>query len=230
MLAPDMRLITFLITLAAPAFCGEYSLQLTPDNTRIEWTLSDVLHAVHGTFELKRGTMNAPKTVLIAVTVPVMFVLPALPNLDTAFQGANAWHSFQYLVLTWHANRLRRCATHKQNNHPRSFSATSRSGSLWLAVRAHLTSLNTDTGWRTFYLVCFALVPVSGVLVLVARIVWPNLHAGNAGSDEVYEYMVVLSVLLVHYFHDLFLFSDTAGLLSTSEDRPMAPAGDRGVE
>ena len=47
-----------LAALAAPAFCGSYTLQLTPENTRIEWTLSDVLHAVHGTFELKRGSIQ----------------------------------------------------------------------------------------------------------------------------------------------------------------------------
>ena len=27
--------------------------------------------------------------------------MPALGNLDTAFQGMNVWHSFQYLALTW---------------------------------------------------------------------------------------------------------------------------------
>ena len=47
-----------LAALAAPAFCGEYSLQLTPANTRIEWTLPDILHSVHGTFELKRGSIR----------------------------------------------------------------------------------------------------------------------------------------------------------------------------
>ena len=47
-----------LTALAAPAFCREYTLRLTPENTRIEWTLSDVLHAVHGTFELKRGSIR----------------------------------------------------------------------------------------------------------------------------------------------------------------------------
>jgi polyisoprenoid-binding protein YceI len=47
-----------LAALAAPSFCGSYTLQLTPENTRIEWTLSDVLHAVHGTFELKRGSIS----------------------------------------------------------------------------------------------------------------------------------------------------------------------------
>jgi polyisoprenoid-binding protein YceI len=47
-----------LAAVAAPAFCGSYTLQLTPANTRIEWTLSDFLHGVHGTFELKRGSIT----------------------------------------------------------------------------------------------------------------------------------------------------------------------------
>jgi polyisoprenoid-binding protein YceI len=50
--------LVLLAALAAPAFCSEYSLQLTPDNTTILWTLTDVLHAVHGTFELKRGSIR----------------------------------------------------------------------------------------------------------------------------------------------------------------------------
>ena len=53
-----MWLIALLAAVAAPAFCGEYSLQLTPANTRIEWTLPDILHSVHGTFELKRGSIR----------------------------------------------------------------------------------------------------------------------------------------------------------------------------
>jgi polyisoprenoid-binding protein YceI len=47
-----------LVASVAPAFCTEYTLQLTPDNTKIQWTLSDVLHTVHGTFELKRGSIK----------------------------------------------------------------------------------------------------------------------------------------------------------------------------
>jgi polyisoprenoid-binding protein YceI len=50
--------VFLLAAFAAPAFCSEYTLQLTSDNTRIEWTLSDVLHTVHGTFKLKRGTVR----------------------------------------------------------------------------------------------------------------------------------------------------------------------------
>jgi len=34
---------------------AEYHLQLPPDSTKINWTLGDVLHTVHGTFKLKRG-------------------------------------------------------------------------------------------------------------------------------------------------------------------------------
>ena len=31
---------------------------ISPENTKIEWTLSDVLHAVHGTFQLKSGSVH----------------------------------------------------------------------------------------------------------------------------------------------------------------------------
>ncbi|MEO8129355.1 MAG: YceI family protein [Bryobacteraceae bacterium] len=41
--------------LAIPAFAGQYSLDLKPDNTTVEWTLGDALHTVHGTFRLKSG-------------------------------------------------------------------------------------------------------------------------------------------------------------------------------
>ncbi|HVW87078.1 MAG TPA: YceI family protein [Bryobacteraceae bacterium] len=51
-----MRLL--LALLAIPAFAADYSLQLTPDNTKIDWTLGDVLHTVHGTFRLKQGTIT----------------------------------------------------------------------------------------------------------------------------------------------------------------------------
>lgn len=50
--------------------------------------------------EYRDGVLNVPKTLLILVTALIMFFAPALPNLDTAFQGINVWHSFQYLALT----------------------------------------------------------------------------------------------------------------------------------
>jgi polyisoprenoid-binding protein YceI len=47
-----------LAALVTPAFGGEYTLQLTPDNTRIEWILNSALHTIHGSFELKRGSIK----------------------------------------------------------------------------------------------------------------------------------------------------------------------------
>jgi polyisoprenoid-binding protein YceI len=34
------------------------TLELKPEKTRIEWTLGAVLHTVHGTFQLKRGSID----------------------------------------------------------------------------------------------------------------------------------------------------------------------------
>src|SRR5690606_20937505 len=33
--------------------------------------------------------------------------MPALDNLDTAFQGLNTWHSFQYLAITFYIIKIR---------------------------------------------------------------------------------------------------------------------------
>ncbi len=41
-----------------PVCAAQYTLQLRPDATKIEWTLGDVLHTVHGTFQMKRGSIG----------------------------------------------------------------------------------------------------------------------------------------------------------------------------
>lgn len=43
---------------ASPAFGAGYSLEVKPENTKIRWTLSDVLHTVNGTFNLKHGSID----------------------------------------------------------------------------------------------------------------------------------------------------------------------------
>jgi polyisoprenoid-binding protein YceI len=53
-----MKRLLIAFALAAPLFAAEQSLRLTPDNTKIEWTLTDPLHTVHGTFQLKRGAVT----------------------------------------------------------------------------------------------------------------------------------------------------------------------------
>lgn len=47
-----------LAALAIPAFAADYSLELKPGNTKVQWTLGDVLHTVRGTFKLKQGEIN----------------------------------------------------------------------------------------------------------------------------------------------------------------------------
>jgi len=50
-----------LLLLAAASFCAsaaQYTVGLTPANTKIDWTLSATAHTVHGTFALKHGTVT----------------------------------------------------------------------------------------------------------------------------------------------------------------------------
>lgn len=45
-------------TWATDTSAGNLTVQLDPSTTRITFTLGDVLHTVHGTFELKSGTIH----------------------------------------------------------------------------------------------------------------------------------------------------------------------------
>src|SRR5262249_23683388 len=153
----------------------------------LTFAVSLVLFVGKTILEIRAGYVNVPKTVLIAVTVPVMLTLPAFPNMDTSFQGANAWHSFQYLALTWYANRLRESGTGKKVGFLHWLPAKNPGHGQWLGLVRRLVSVDRGSGWTTYYLVCFALVPVSGVLIVLASVVWPNLHAGQPGADEVYR-------------------------------------------
>lgn len=47
-----------LLVLVMPAFAAQYSFELQPASTKVQFTLPDVLHTVHGSFNLKRGTID----------------------------------------------------------------------------------------------------------------------------------------------------------------------------
>lgn len=49
-----------------------------------------------------------PRTLFLAVTVPVAFSLPLFDNLDVALQGFNLWHSTQYIGLVYLMNAIRK--------------------------------------------------------------------------------------------------------------------------
>lgn len=46
------------VFLATAARAEEMSVQFDPAQTRVEWTLGSVMHTVHGTFKLKRGSVR----------------------------------------------------------------------------------------------------------------------------------------------------------------------------
>jgi polyisoprenoid-binding protein YceI len=52
-----VRRVIFLLLLCVPA-AGAMSLDLDPAKTKVQFTLHDVLHTVHGTFQLKSGSIR----------------------------------------------------------------------------------------------------------------------------------------------------------------------------
>jgi len=123
---------------------------------------------------------NVPKTLLISITTVVSFCLPLGSNLDVLFQGYNTWHSFQYLFLLWWINRLRDQRGEIDN--------------------PFVQRLVRRGGMGAYYL-CF--LAATGVMVILTMIVRAATHLA---ADQSY-FIVVLSVLLVHYYFDHFLFT-----------------------
>ncbi len=139
--------------------------------------------------EWQQKTLHWPKTLFLALTVIAAFFVPALGNLDTAFQGMNLWHSLQYLSLTWMLNHIR-----------------SRRGEL--DNSPFVKRLSTDHSARKYYLFNIGLtiadVLLAGVIFLVLR--YAMDYAFDGAFDRSY-YIAVLSFLWVHYYHDHFLFA-----------------------
>lgn len=136
--------------------------------------------------ERARGTLSNPKTALIAVTCVVSFFLPMGRNLDVLFQGYNAWHSFQYLFLFWIINRIRFERGQIENAFVRRLVS---SGKMWPYYLAFLGASLSVMG------VTFALPWVTPL-----------------SSTQSY-FVVILSVLLIHYYFDHYLFTKTEYVL-----------------
>jgi polyisoprenoid-binding protein YceI len=53
-----MKSVLLFLAVRLTAIAADYHLELAPQTTKINWTLGDVLHTVHGTFKLKSGDIH----------------------------------------------------------------------------------------------------------------------------------------------------------------------------
>jgi hypothetical protein len=153
------------------------------------FALSALLWIGKSVRQIAAGNANWPRMIFIILTVAIAFTIPSLPNLDTAFQGLNVWHSFQYLALTFFIIELRR-----------------RSGKL--EQTAPLVNQFSKRGSRGLFILS-SMMLVGSILVfvgvyLLAPIIEPGINS-NKHFDVAY-YTAILSFLWIHYYHDHFLF------------------------
>lgn len=174
---------------------GELINQFLPVGPWMVWLvagvfgISLVLWIAKSIMEIREGTIHWPKTIFIGVTVTAAFFVPMLGNLDTAFQGMNVWHSFQYLALTWMLNHL-----------------------IWqkggLKTSPFVERLSATGGQRKYYL--FNILLTAGTVALAVGIFlilrYPVKMDFDGAFDRAY-YIAVLSFLWIHYYLDHFLFA-----------------------
>lgn len=152
--------------------------------------LSLLAWVVKTLFEAQRGEMSMPKTAFLGLTVLAAFWVPALGNLDTAFQGMNLWHSLQYLALTWMLNNLRLERGEMEK-------------------KPFLKRISEDGSARKFYL--FNVGVTAADVVLAVGIFFLLRFVGGYDFDPAFDrayYIAVLSFLWIHYYHDHFLFTE----------------------
>jgi hypothetical protein len=139
--------------------------------------------------EYRQGTLHKPKTLFIGVTVTASFFVPALGNLDTAFQGMNVWHSFQYLALTWMLINLRaRKGGLKNSPFVEKMAEGNKSTRRYYAFNIGLTIADV------------------GLALVIFLVLWQVVgFSFDAAFDRGY-YIAVLSFLWMHYYQDHFLF------------------------
>ncbi len=156
-----------------------------------------VSYLAKSSYEYYHGILNMPKFAFVSLTVIVAFLTPLLPNLDTAFQGLNTWHSFQYLAITFYIIKIRQMVGDLDDSAP---------------LVARFSRRSTDA--RALYGFSAALLIGSAVIFLLvyalAGIVRPGID-GNSHFDIAY-YTAILSFLWIHYYHDHFLFTDFEAL------------------
>ncbi|MBL8147349.1 MAG: hypothetical protein JNL34_13270 [Anaerolineae bacterium] len=167
------------------------------------FTTAAVLWIIKTVRQARAGNPNWPRTIFIVLTVTIAFIIPSLPNLDTAFQGLNVWHSFQYLALTFFIIEIRR-----------------RNGQL--SNSAPLVNQFGKKGSRGLFILSSMLLVGSILVFLGVYIIAPIIEPGINGEKHfsVAYYTAILSFLWIHYYHDHFLFFNFEALDSFSSPAP----------
>ncbi len=151
-----------------------------------------VAFLVKSYIEWRGGYIHWPKTIFILITVAVACTAPAFDNLDTAFQGLNTWHSFQYLALTFYILKLRQQSGELSSSAP----LISRFATGANSLRLYLFSASMLLGSI-----------ILGVVVYITVGIVDPTRESLARFDTAY-YTAVLCFLWIHYYHDHFLFTD----------------------
>ncbi len=161
--------------------------------------------------EYRAGVINWPKTIFISLTVAVFFPLAAFENLDTAFQGANMWHSFQYLAITFYIIKIKQQYGNLDQSAP---------------LVARFSKGKDSRGlFALSVLMLFGSVVVFIVMRFLAGYINPAiidpttfttteayLKAVELWRFDVAYYTAILSFLWIHYYHDHFLFTNFEAL------------------
>jgi hypothetical protein len=148
--------------------------------------------------EIRHGTAHLPKIVFITVSGVMLFLVPSLGNLDTAFQGVNVWHCTQYLAITWYINRLR--AEKGEMDRMPLIKRISGEGQ----AKAYY-------GFNMAFTI--ATVVIIGLTFFLLRDVAGGKWADSTYAFETAYYTGVLGFLWIHYYHDHFLFTKTETVL-----------------
>lgn len=128
----------------------------------------------------RRHELGLPYLLFMALTVGVAFIITRIGELSVAFQGFNAWHSFQYLGLTFLLLNLGRPAGEVTSG--------------FVKKMAEPGAFFRFYGWN--------ILLTLGASILIGVLV----YLVGLPIEQCY-YAVVLSFLLTHYCHDALLFT-----------------------
>lgn len=136
--------------------------------------------------EWRRGELNPPKTLLIGATTLIAFFIPAAASgarLELAFQAVNTWHSVQYLGMIWYMQKVRK--------------------EMGL-IESPVVKKMSGSGRATWYFWGFCIATTGVMFAVLMTLYWTDpFHL----PFMQYYYMGMLSVLLIHYVLDGYVFA-----------------------